>query len=637
MLRRVQDPNAEQAAELLPALSYSPSGMGYNRPGACSQRSKRTPHITSEPQITWPLPKAQILTCGDTATNADETEPFPDLPNPANNLILARTTLLRQLDAVKEKTAYARIRPKLSYDSIYSRVTSHTGHIKENENLNRSKADLTSSLASIEQVRQKRSLGNKRKVFALRHLDGAKSEQPRDELRRALKQRVDDGIKAALSYEREHGWDVVVEPPYPYGEFRDFHDPHWQLQMMSPLQPGTALTRNVIISLLMLKQTFPLRYLAIDVNPAAVAIGLNGHPRSKSPIINVNDFESKRFKPSRILGLPCDSSEKYSRRRRSSSKDPRSPKMVLNPEPNGKTLKAKTSTFMHHIATKLTVRRPSKTNRVCKKSASASLAVAVAANKSESDSDYTDSDDEYAARVELLEQEAQSEEKVSQWLKLTFDGKPIDEFDDVGSAEFGPLEFEAPDIALVSPRMPVPVPMSLPMCSVEETVLTSVPSSPSPSTTPPPPAGKVDLKTGKGPEMATMFSPVSTLSPFDRPGDSSSESDSDHDVGLTADVAAIQTVKLQKPTAPIRMVSIRKRAKGSPSAGPSRRVFHGALIGTSPLPVTATATVRAPISPRSSSLNRTVVNTNANSSFSQRQREFLHRQHRKSQGAKPRP
>lgn len=600
--------------------------MGYRKPGTYSYGSDGTLHSTSERQITCPIPKAQTLTFDDTIRDTSDTEPFPDLPNPANNLILARTTLLRQLDANKEKLAYAKLRSKLSYDSIHSRVMSHTGHIKEHENLNRSKVGLTKSLASINQVRQNRILGNKRKLLSQRQSSaraGSKCDQPRDELRKALKKRVEKGIADAFSCEREYGWDIVVEPPQTLGEFRDFHDPYWQMQMMSPLQPGTELTRNVITALLMLKQTFPLHYVTIDINPAAVALSLNGHPIPLSSV-NVNEFNAiaKKFKPCRLLGLPCDSSERNCRRHgRCSSKNPHSP--ATSSKPDRKTIKAKTVTLMRHVAAKLRVRSPSKKDIAACREQSASAAAAIAEARGESESDfYEDSDDEYAAAAEFLKQQAHSKEKVSQWLTLTFDGKPFDDVADV--PELGLIESEPLATAMVSPTMT----MSVPARSMEETVLTSVPDS----------HVNVSSSAGKADDRRefSVFSPISTFSPFDASQYASSGDCSDQDASANEHFANIETVKLRKPIVPVRMVSIRKKAKGfkaSPSSSFSARAFHGGLIGASRSPSMGNGPV---VNDWTSSLSRT-VNANLTPSFSQRQREFLHRKYHQNQGKGAKP
>ncbi|KEF53189.1 uncharacterized protein A1O9_10637 [Exophiala aquamarina CBS 119918] len=685
MAGQIHGAGTEPPTEHMPALSDSLSGMGH-KPGKCTSVLDGILDVTSEPQITWPLPKAQVLTFDRTATGADEIEPFPDLPNPAINLILARTTLLIQLDANKYNGAYAKFRPRHPFDSIHSRVSSHTGHIKEHENLNRSKVNLVKAFNVINQVRQNRAVGNRGQPLSQGRLAtkvGAKSDQPRDELRKALKKRVEQGIKDAFAYEREHGWDIVVEPQ-PLGEFRDFHDPYWHRRITSPLHPGTELTRNVITALLMLKKTFPLRYLTIDVNPSAVSLGLNGHPRTKSTI-NINEFNTnaKRFKPSRVLGLPCDSSDRECcRPRRSSSNKPRSSSSISTTassfaslDPDKKALKAKTATLMRRVATKLTVRWASKKHTAASRQQSTSGRVV----KDESDPDCEDDDDEYGAAAEVLKQEAHSKEKVSAWLTLTFDGKPFNEIDDASVAELGP-------IGPLDTSLP-----AIPVRSTEEAVLASAPYSsqrvfasgsslqPHQETRTTSVAGKADH--GKA---LPVFSPISTFSPFGASaGHAPSEDSSDENASANGDVAVMETVTLRKPIIPARMVSIRTKSKraqkaltspivptrsprkvfhrasktgdlrdmgdaetdaefeASPAAAGSARAFHGAFVGRSGsclrLPSAGDgggggggAAAAAAAADATGSFKGT-VNANLSLSFSQRQREFLHRKHHQDQ------
>lgn len=506
--------------------------------------------LVGKPQITWRLPEAQVLPFNPAQTEAD-IEAFPDFPNPANNLILARTALLEQLDSTNDSEAYPKLRPRHPFDAIHSRVVSHTGHIKEHENLNRSKVSLTSALTAIEKGRQDRALGNRRRLFTQRHLYAnaicnSRSTQPRDELRKTLKTRAEKGVRDAFSYEREYGWDIVTEQPS-ISEFRDFHDPYWQLRMASELQAGAELTRSVITSLLMLKQTLPLHYLTININPAAVAVGLNGHPRPSSP---TSGFMTKKFKPSRLLGLSCNSTRASRWSSLVSETGPLSPTAATRS--TGSAFKVKTVTLMRRVATKLTARRLSKKNLAISRKQSASPDVVEVGLES----DYEDSDDEYADAAEFLKQEEQSKEKVSQWLTLNFDDTP---FDDQSLVELGPIE-----------PSDIPSPRTV-MFSAAEAVLATLPSSSSNVTSSISHHHKNADRAAAGAVASRhelpVFSPISTFSPFEiSESDPPSDDGSDQDQNLESssiddDFTVIETVTLRKPIVPARMVSVHQRTK----------------------------------------------------------------------------
>lgn len=639
---------AELEAEQKPASPASPSRKEVNKPNSAlptmnEDQVSHADRVFGTPQITWPLPVAHVLSFNPTNTHTD-TEAFPDYPNPANNLVLARTALLGQLDAVQNKKAYLKLRPGRSLDAIHSRVVSYTGHIKENENLNRSRAKIAATWALNDKIRKDRARGNKGKLVSQRHLYAStvakgRSERPLYELQKKSKVQFEREIREAFALEREHGWAVVTEEPL-NGESRDFHDPYWQLRMISPLQPGTEVTKKVITSLLKLKQTFPFEYLAVKINPAAVALGLNGRPPSASETATGKSQTTKAFKPSRLLGWTCNSS-RASRRSSSSSSGSDASMASTTPINNstGKTLKAKTAMLMRRVATKMTLGRRSKKSK----------------SESESESEYEDSDDEYADAVEFLKQEEQSRKKVSRWLTLSFDGKPFD----------GPLSTDGPS-AIEPSDTPFPSPTaSTPTPSIKGVVASA--SALGPTST--------DVSQGHG--LAASSSPISNLLPSETSiGDQSHwsdddiDNDSDHDHNEdSSSITAIETITLQKPKSPIRLISIRRKKKtdnlnlrGSlgltddAGANSSRSVdasprrphgFHGALVATSGQTTTGTTAhshvsiVRSACADAGAKDSRpgavaiappSTTTTNTTLSFSQRQREFLHRKYHQVQG-----
>ena len=463
------------------------------------------------------------------------------------------------------------------------------------------------------------------------------------------------------------------------GEFRDLHDPYWQLKMISPLEPGAELTRKVIFSLLKLKQTFPREYVNLEINPAAMLLGLRGPPAeaatSHAPVVQ------KTPKLSRLLGLPCDASSRGPHSRSSSSSGESPPVVsVLKPSVNksavhSKTvnLKARTATFVRRVATKITLGRPSNKYTVLsgKSFTSASFiknTKKITESDDESDSEsFEDSDDEYAEAAEFLKQEQQSKQKVSQWLALSLDGESLDDPSSIEARRFESL-------GALSPT-------SGPSISTEEVVLrTAVPivsasssSAPSWLSSCKPQSKSATSKVTAGPTLnhnhsLAAYTPISTFSPFETAGNQASplsptlssissddsvvHSEPDSKQAQYSDIisfTAVKTITLERPKTPARVVSIRKKAKDSlkrqisvlslksaskaapPPAEPipaasnssSKRAFNGGLIGHHQ-PCTATGKPT------------TVTNRNglgsASSSFSQRQRDFLHRGHHQRHG-----
>lgn len=647
--------------------------------------SRKIPPPNETPEITWCLPIAQDLSTTSIGTNSNTLEAFPDFRNPANNLILARTALLGQLDILHEQQAHSKHRSKrpLLLDvihSIHSRVVSHTGHIKENEDLTRSRAAIASTLAAQEQARAARARGNKGKLISHRYLYGREhqTDAPVYELQKRLKVLAGRGIQEAFAYEREYGWDVVVEDPATmYGDgdgVHDFHDPYWQLKMISPLEPGAELTRKVIISLLKLKQTFPRECVNLEINPAAVLLGLRGRAAetetSHVPVVQ------KAPKLSRLLGLPCDASSRGPRSRSSSSSG-ESPAVVsvLKASVNksavhSKTvnLKARTATFVRRVATKITLGRPSNKSAVLsgKPSASANFIKnikTITESDDESDSEsFEDSDDEYADAAEFLKQEARSKDKVSQWLALSFDGESSDDPSSIEAGAFEPL------VALSPTSAPLPSTEELVLPSVVPLVPASSSSAPSWLASGKPQSKSATSKVTAAPALnhsheLAAYTPISTFSPFETadnqasplspslssisPDDSGVHSDSDSEQAQYSDIisfTAVKAITLERPKTPARVVSIRKKAKDSlkrqisvlslksaskaapplaeptPAASSSsaKRAFHGGLISH---PHLRTATAKP-----SPATNRNGPGS-VSSSFSQRQREFLHRGH----------
>ncbi|KAK5047544.1 hypothetical protein LTR84_006641 [Exophiala bonariae] len=525
-------------------------------------------------EMTWPLPIAEDLSSLSTSTTNDTTAAFPDYRNPANNLILARTALLGNLDILQSKQVAVKHQPKRPLSeviqSIHSRVIPYSGHIKENEDLTRARAELTKTLKNLCDARAHRAKGNKGKLFSERHLRGFKrahaENSPLSALQEKMKLHIDARIEQALAYEGEYGWDVLLEDPWTLygdidskGKFRDFQDPYWHLTAMSPLQPGGELTRKLIIALLKLKNTFPDLYGGVEINMQAAVIGLGGW--NAGPRVPDRQVVVKPSKASRLLGFAYDFSSRKHRRKSSSwlslssdesSSEPDTSATHVDKSRANATLglKAKTTNLVRRVASKISLRRHGK--------------------HPDSDSDFDsceDSDDEYAAAAEFLKQEAKSKEKVSQWLTLGLDGESLCDRSSTVSEAVESTELSSPP-------------------TISKSVLTSASPAPTSPVVAELPCKTIDKSAGaattpvKSTNKFAAYTPISTFSPFDAINNqapaspslsatstkSGSGSDSDSDLNQHTDIISfrpVQAITLQRPTTPARMVSIRKKTKAS--------------------------------------------------------------------------
>ncbi|KIW18962.1 hypothetical protein PV08_03251 [Exophiala spinifera] len=214
--------------------------------------------------------------------NIEANEPFPALVDPANDLINARTQLLDSLR--RRSVTYSQSHPgnlRQHLDSLVSRMDPHTGHIKADEDLTRSKADLLSIMATSEALREQRRLGNAGKVFQVRFLDTAdafndnnkkisttkspslhKDAEPKEFLRHNLRMRARQGIETAMKYEQESGIGFLRRQQASDDPRTDATGgtSRGESRTREPRRPPGVTREEVALSLSMLKESFPQYY-----------------------------------------------------------------------------------------------------------------------------------------------------------------------------------------------------------------------------------------------------------------------------------------------------------------------------------------------------------------------------------------
>lgn len=215
------------------------------------------PHMDFS-HVIWPSP-TQYTAPGQPSSDDIEVQPFPDLPDPCNNLIIGRTLLLDKLHFRATSPGQAsKALPGRPFQSLYSRIESHTGHIKEHEDLNRCRVAVSEIVRDGEALRSQRAAGNAAKLVRLRgHYPDTyhttKHPEPKQILKEKLKERARGGIVQALAWEKEVGWDLV-----------DNADCQEILRGRSnkrqPRRPPGPTREDVIRSLLMLRETYPSYY-----------------------------------------------------------------------------------------------------------------------------------------------------------------------------------------------------------------------------------------------------------------------------------------------------------------------------------------------------------------------------------------
>ncbi|EXJ94909.1 hypothetical protein A1O1_00027 [Capronia coronata CBS 617.96] len=229
---------------------------------ACNERGSSGPFLDSA-YITWPAPKCRYSP--SKAISHDEVEPFPDFPNPSNNLIIARTLLLDTLHSRSNSHTRGGLSGTL-FRSLYSRIAPFSGHIKENEDLTRCRASLEQIFEAGQALRVQRMQGNSAKLVSLRGTypdmyASNKDPEPKLVLRMKLKTKAKRGIAKAFAIERNGGFELLNDQEHGIKRQRD----RGRSSQRESRRALAALYAKydpdkAIKSLMMLRQTYPTHY-----------------------------------------------------------------------------------------------------------------------------------------------------------------------------------------------------------------------------------------------------------------------------------------------------------------------------------------------------------------------------------------
>ncbi|KAI1621122.1 hypothetical protein EDD37DRAFT_697406 [Exophiala viscosa] len=222
-----------------------------------------TPEQVSMPQmdysyVTWPAP-AEYPPPDQPVSEENEVQPFPDFPNPANSLIIARTLLLDKLHlrAISHHPSSKSL-PARPFESVLSRIVKTTGHIKEHEDLTRCRAAVPQIMQTGEALRSQRTGGNAAKLVSLRGeypdtYHSKKDPEPKHFLNTKLKEYARWGISQALAWERELGWDIV--------KIANVDEIlRGQSNRRQARRPPGPSQEDIVRALLMLRETYPSFY-----------------------------------------------------------------------------------------------------------------------------------------------------------------------------------------------------------------------------------------------------------------------------------------------------------------------------------------------------------------------------------------
>ncbi|KAL6252738.1 hypothetical protein RBB50_000457 [Rhinocladiella similis] len=217
--------------------------------------------------------------------NTKVNEPFPAFIDPANNLINARTLLLDVLhrrSVSSSSTSQSPSHPdKQHFNSLFSRISPQSGHIKTDEDLNRTKVDLSVVMASGKALREKRGSGNAGKVVHFRTLEEPavvnetttlhKNAEPKQLLRRKMRARANLGIATALKFEREFGIGFLHRRQASSDLRRQELDPRGRARPGQPRRPPGVTREEVALSLSMLRESFPGLYDIVRARHSSLA------------------------------------------------------------------------------------------------------------------------------------------------------------------------------------------------------------------------------------------------------------------------------------------------------------------------------------------------------------------------------
>ncbi|EXJ68516.1 uncharacterized protein A1O5_08309 [Cladophialophora psammophila CBS 110553] len=214
-----------------------------------SNSTKQSPSGSNETDyVTWPAPDGWY-TPPQGPMNEGE-EPFLAFQDPSKSLIIERTLLL--------DTLHARRHERSRFEALLSRVA-HSGHIKHDQDLSRTRASVPDILALSRECRAQRGLGNKGKLpgskgINTNYCSNSNEPQPRDILKGKMKNRCAKGVQQALIYEKEFGLGFL-DRTADEGESE-------RGRTMKRTHPGAFNRAKVVAALTMLRETYPSVYKA---------------------------------------------------------------------------------------------------------------------------------------------------------------------------------------------------------------------------------------------------------------------------------------------------------------------------------------------------------------------------------------
>lgn len=327
------------------------------------QQSSSTSFLDSA-YITWPAPKCRYLP-SKASSHDSVKEAFPDFPNPANNLIIARTLLLDKL-CRRNASSKRRDAPGNPFRSLYSRVAPYSGHIKEHEDLTRHRASVEHILVAGQALRDQRGHGNAARLVSLRGTypdmyRNQKEPNPEQILKVKLRLKVKEGIATALAIERDLGFDLSTGQ---VGAAEAGRERGRSIQRNARRTTRTAIPtkqdhERAVQSLLMLRETYPRYYKAAAVADA-INVGVRGESSARD---RKGRVEPKTLHPA--WSPPQDDNRGAWPASSDDKVDPPA-RLVLQKSLRStasasslKSVKQTTASLLRHVVSKAWVRRPS--------------------------------------------------------------------------------------------------------------------------------------------------------------------------------------------------------------------------------------------------------------------------------------
>lgn len=233
-------------------------------------------HISSLPPPRPRPARAEPATTGRPRTG-EVNERFPAFGDAANTLIGARLLLL---DALHRRPVndWPTLTVEQHFNSLFSRISPETGHIKTGQDLTRTKVDLSRAMAAGQAFRRQRGLGNAGKAVRLDEPtagDGTatspKDAGPKQLLRRKVVARAKQGIATALRFEAEFGMGFLHRQEASTnlrGEDPDRR--RGRSRTKQPPRPPGVSREEVALSLSMLRESFPGFYDIVEARHSSI-------------------------------------------------------------------------------------------------------------------------------------------------------------------------------------------------------------------------------------------------------------------------------------------------------------------------------------------------------------------------------